>query len=130
VRGHGEDSTIKDGGGSFTDLGAGLPGVRNSCVAWGDYDNDGDLDILLTGDTGSGFISCVYRNLEPTPRTPPGAPANLATTPTGEGAILSWDAAADGQTPAAGLTNNLRVGTAPGAADVVPGMANPTSGWR
>jgi hypothetical protein len=30
-----------------------LPGVWNSSVAWGDYDNDGDLDILLTGYTGS-----------------------------------------------------------------------------
>ena len=29
---------------------------------WGDYDNDGDLDILLTGWTGSTRLSNVYRN--------------------------------------------------------------------
>ena len=51
-----------DGEDTFTDIGAGLPGVYYSSVAWGDYDNDGDLDILLTGDTGSGYISRVYRN--------------------------------------------------------------------
>ncbi len=41
----------------FTDIGAGLTGVCYGSVAWGDYDNDGDLDILLTGDTGSGVSS-------------------------------------------------------------------------
>jgi predicted nucleotidyltransferase len=46
----------------FEDIGAGLPGVYESSVAWGDYDNDGDLDILLTGFTGSEIISRVYRN--------------------------------------------------------------------
>jgi uncharacterized repeat protein (TIGR01451 family) len=41
-----------------------LTGVYDGSAAWGDYDDDGDLDILLTGDhlaavyrnTGSGFI--------------------------------------------------------------------------
>jgi transposase IS200 family protein/VCBS repeat protein len=31
-------------------------------VARGDYDNDGDLDILLTGYSGSGDVAKVYRN--------------------------------------------------------------------
>jgi uncharacterized repeat protein (TIGR01451 family) len=46
----------------FTDVGAGLTGVGTSSAAWGDYDGDGDLDILLTGDNGDSFISRVYRN--------------------------------------------------------------------
>jgi concanavalin A-like lectin/glucanase superfamily protein/VCBS repeat protein/type IX secretion system substrate protein len=48
--------------GLFTDINAELPGVHYSSVAWGDYDNDGDLDILLTGYTSSGRISRIYRN--------------------------------------------------------------------
>jgi len=49
--------------GSFTDIGAGLPGVNQCSAAWGDYDNDGDLDILLTGYQTSGErISRIYRN--------------------------------------------------------------------
>ena len=39
-----------------------LTGVFNSSVAWGDYDNDGDLDILLTGDSNVGPVSKIYRN--------------------------------------------------------------------
>ena len=39
-----------------------LTGVSSSSVAWGDYDNDGDLDILLTGYTCSTYVSKIYRN--------------------------------------------------------------------
>ncbi len=47
---------------SFANISASLIGVYSGAVAWGDYDNDGDLDILLTGWTGSIAISKVYRN--------------------------------------------------------------------
>src|SRR5512134_3230825 len=49
-------------GQAFTDTGANLVGVSSSSLAWGDYDNDGDLDILLAGWTGSSRTSRVYRN--------------------------------------------------------------------
>lgn len=49
--------------GSFTEVYAGtVPGVINSSIDWGDYDNDGDLDLLLTGNTGSTRITRVYQN--------------------------------------------------------------------
>ena len=50
--------------GIFTDSGTAddaLTPVHNSSVAWGDYDNDGDLDILLTGYNGTP-VAKVYRN--------------------------------------------------------------------
>ncbi len=51
-----------DGNGFFHDVSAGLQGVIVGSAAWGDYDNDGDLDILLTGWDGNQAISVVYRN--------------------------------------------------------------------
>ena len=43
-----------DGNGTFTDINAGLDGVVESSSKWGDYDGDGDLDLLISG--------VVYRN--------------------------------------------------------------------
>jgi hypothetical protein len=112
-----------DGGGVFTNIAAGLPPFNNSSVAWGDYDNDGDLDVLLTGHTGSAGVSKVFRNDGSTPNTVPGAPSNLATAVDGLEATLSWTAASDAQTPTTGLTYNVRLGTSAGADDIAPPMA-------
>ena len=53
-----------NGNNSFTEqTGINLFGVQNGSVAFGDYDNDNDLDILLTGMTGGSFpVSKIYRN--------------------------------------------------------------------
>jgi hypothetical protein len=41
----------------------GLPGVSAGSVAWGDYDNDGQLDFLITGLTnGATEVSQIWRN--------------------------------------------------------------------
>ena len=48
----------------FEDINAGLTGVVVCSLAWGDYDNDGDLDLALAGETdfGSMPVSKIYRN--------------------------------------------------------------------
>jgi sugar lactone lactonase YvrE len=54
---------LRNTGGTFVDIGAGLPGVFDSSVAWGDYDNDGDLDLALTGRNDAGTpLARIYRN--------------------------------------------------------------------
>ena len=109
-----------NGDGTFTDIGAGLPGVRNGAIAWGDYDNDGDLDLLLTGQTASGqLITRIYRNESVVKNTPPTAPSGLSASVSGQQVTLNWLAASDAQTPALGLTYNIRVGTRPGGVDIV-----------
>ncbi len=57
-----EARLYRNDGGTFVDTNAALPGIQFSDVAWGDYDNDGDLDILLSGETTRTVIAAVYRN--------------------------------------------------------------------
>jgi hypothetical protein len=52
-------------GGTFTDSGANLPPRVSNSISFADYDNDGDLDILMTGgtidDSAVGYLE-IYRN--------------------------------------------------------------------
>ncbi len=97
-----------------------LTGVRNSSVAWGDYDPDGKLDILLAGynDDADAAVSSVYQN-QTTANTAPTAPSSLSASFASGVENLSWAAASDTETAAAALTYNLRVGTTPGGSDIV-----------
>ena len=52
-----------NGGGSFSQASTAPTDVVYGSVAWGDYDNDGDLDILLAGENSSGTsVTEVWRN--------------------------------------------------------------------
>ena len=55
-----------NGNGTFTDINANLDNVYGASVAWGDYNNDNYIDILLTGENGSGInVSKIYKNNGP-----------------------------------------------------------------
>lgn len=104
-----------DGSGDFADLEEPLLPNSDGSAAWGDYDSDGDLDILLAGDG----VARIYRNNTTPANTRPTAPSGLTATVDGTSVILNWNAASDGQTPAAALAYSLRMGTTPGGLQVV-----------
>jgi len=116
--------------GTFTDIHADLPAISNGRAAWGDFDNDGDLDILVTGMAdGLGSITRVYRNDINVSNSPPASPASLVAQVTKNTVRLSWQAATD-VNQIAGLSYNVRVGRSPGAGDVLSALADASTGRR
>ena len=121
----------RNDGSAFTDIGSSLPGFSSCSLAWGDYDNDGDLDFAIAGLSGGTRVSLIYRN-EGTGgvNAVPDAPTGLSAAFTTQGLTLSWNAATDAQTSSGGLSYNIRVGSSPGACDVFSGMARASDGLR
>lgn len=111
-------------------------GVRHSAVAWGDYDNDNDLDFLFSGESGSGPIVALYKNNISSSNQAPSAP--LATSLTSiysyvdETDTLKWTEPQDNKrkTPRSALTFNVMIGTQPNGFDLVSPLSNVSTGAR
>ncbi|MFH1377344.1 MAG: FG-GAP-like repeat-containing protein [Planctomycetota bacterium] len=119
----------------FVEVNAGLTGLAACSLAWGDYDNDGDLDIAALGySMGSESIFCLYRNDFGVVNTPPSAPINLTSTVNGTNVSVEWVSSTDAQTPTDGLNYNVRIGLTPGGNHILSGMSEnfgtTTNGWR
>jgi len=107
-----------------------LTGVSACSIAWGDYDNDGKLDILLTGESNSSRITKLYHNNTCKANTVPSAPSDLQAIVSGRSARLTWHKGSDPETPQNGLSYNVLVGTDPGSVNIQSPMANTATGWR
>ncbi len=101
-----------DGAGSFE-------GFFTRAVIFGDYDGDGDLDLLSSG-TRSDFSGAVilYENTSNHSNTAPSTPGNLQVKRTPAGVEFSWDASTDDATPSPGLNYELRVGNTQGGSEI------------
>jgi hypothetical protein len=100
-----------------------LPAIAGPPGCWGDFDNDGDLDLFFNG---------LYRNNSNISNSPPTTPFGLmATLLPNNNVLLSWTPSSDIQNSnSAGLSYAVRAGTAPGAVNLVPCNADPISGYR
>lgn len=130
-----------DGGNIFTDIGAGLQGIGQGSALWGDFDGDGDLDILITGTISTTYyppgytvwydnlFTRIYRNDYNAINTPPTPPTNLQASSDGTYITFSWTSSTDTQTLGNGLNYALRIGTSSGACDILSPMSD-AAGYR
>lgn len=113
---------FKNMGGTL--MGAGSPGMGSTSrcsTGWADYDSDGDLDLMVMG---QGNNALLYHNWCDTANAPPSAPTGLTSSFRGGVAHLAWNPASDDRTDSPALSYNLRVGTSPGASNIMSGLAN------
>ncbi|MFC2083992.1 FG-GAP-like repeat-containing protein, partial [Bacteroidota bacterium] len=109
-----------------------LTGVYSSSVVWGDYDNDGDLDILLTGSglSNPDGISKIYKNNTQQINSPPASPLNLQYEILLDRVKLTWDKSIDNETPRNSLTYNLLIGDSSGEVNILSPMSDRNNGYR
>lgn len=116
--------------GEFFDSNEELPGISNSSVAWGDYDNDGDLDLILSGLGEYDKITKIYRSDSQIQNNNPYAPTNLSSYVSENEITLNWDKASDNETPQDGLSYNLYLGSESHTPDKISPMSDISTGYR
>ncbi len=118
------------------DKGAGL-GIHNddihqNALAWGDIDNDGDLDLINVGTkTATGLLAKIYISNATLTRnnTKPNPPnSSFSATYTNNILTLSWGNGSDVETNTFGLYYNLMVGNSSKNHTIVSGLYGGSSG--
>ena len=130
---HRLDKYINDGAGNWTGPTPFGTGVYISSIALGDMDNDGDLDLIVTGDDNGSAPHRLdkYINLEATLNNPPSVPTGLFAQVVNGKWRLKWNKSTDDHTSQNMLRYQIAIGTNSGqyryastAIDYPRGQAN------
>jgi|GEM_PF-1003372 len=97
-----------------------LPQFQKSAISWGDYNNDGNMDMIITGTKAIGTETVIYVNDQGSNKNAaPSIPTGLTVSDLGQGKIvLKWKAPVDDHTPSKSLSYMIRLGTKSGSGDL------------
>jgi hypothetical protein len=123
-----------------TNFSSSVPGVSESSIETADLNNDGKIDLLITGGNYgqtaglSTFITGYVLNTTSAVNVKPTAPTGLATANTGtDPIVLTWNAATDDLTPVKSLTYNVylkNTTTGKWLYNPMAVMGDANDGWR
>lgn len=104
-----------------------------------DYDNDGNLDVFLSGESYSQACQLcdltytvqtkLYKNTEFKKNQKPSIPTNLKYE-LGQSVKFSWNPSSDLETPSAALTYNIKIGTTKNGGEIVNPTASANNGYK
>ncbi|MTI20336.1 T9SS type A sorting domain-containing protein, partial [Fulvivirga sp. RKSG066] len=116
---------------TFTEVISGFDKYNQPNFDIGDYDMDGDLDVIMTGYNSSYIANTsLYINNSSTANTSPTIPSSVAASVDGTNVLLSWSTSNDSETATTAISYNLRVGSTTDGIEIKSPSSNITNGQR
>ncbi len=121
-----------DGTGIFTKItSVNITGLNESSSGFCDIDNDGDLDLIVTGIDNSDILtSKIYLNNNVTPNNLPGKPQNLDFSMDKTTVTLTWERVTGDETPSGSLSYNIRTGYSASGTEMISPQSDNVTGKR
>jgi len=120
----------KSQAGYFMNPNINLMGMKFCYTAFGDYDNDGDLDIFISGTDSLGNAATkLYKIDQVIKNTKPNAPGNLTANVNGSQVILKWNRPTDNETQRNQLKYNVRIGTTSTGSEITSPSSDLATGY-
>jgi PKD repeat protein len=109
-----------------------MVGVYGGGLASGDYDNDGDIDLAITGANYTKVYrnNGVFRTGVYNQNQKPAAPLSPASLRFPDRIRLEWNHVIHDETPYKTMTYNIRLGTTVHGSDIISSNSDNTTGYR